>query len=111
VAEDREGPAVVIERRSGGGVGAFLLGAAVGAGLALLFAPQSGEETRATMRRTGRRMRRQARELADTGRDAVEEVARTGKAAAKEAREAIEQRLAKHRARRDESFDGEDDGV
>ena len=38
-------PDVVIEREGGGGVGSFILGALVGAGLALLFAPQSGEET------------------------------------------------------------------
>jgi len=111
VAEEREDPAVVIERRSGGGIGLFLLGAAVGAGLALLFAPQSGEETRAQVRRAARRVRRKAREMAETGRDAVGDIARTGKAAARDAREAIEQRLAKHRTARDESFDGEDEGV
>lgn len=111
MAEEREDPAVVIERRSGGGIGIFLLGAAVGAGLALLFAPQSGEETRSQVRRAARRMRRKAREVAETGRGAVEDIARTGKAAARDAREAIEQRLAKHRSTRDESFDGEDEGV
>lgn len=101
----------MIERRSGGGVGVFLLGAAVGAGLALLFAPETGEETRATLRRAGRKIRRKARVLADAGREAVEDVTQSGKAAARDAREAIEQRLAKHRSARDESFDGEDDGV
>lgn len=111
MADEREDPAVVIERRSGGGIGIFLLGAVVGAGLALLFAPQSGEETRATVRRAARRVRRKAREMAESGRDAVEDIARTGKAAARDARDAIEQRLAKHRSARDESFDGEEDGV
>lgn len=40
-------PYIVIEREGagGGGIGSFVLGALVGAGLALLFAPQSGEET------------------------------------------------------------------
>lgn len=38
-------PYIVIEREGGGGMGAFVLGALVGAGLALLFAPQSGEDT------------------------------------------------------------------
>ena len=56
-------------------------------------------------------MRRQAGVMAERGRDAVEDIARTGKAAARDAREAIEQRLAKHRSARDESFDGEEDGV
>ena len=40
-----DGPYIVIERDGGGGLGSFVLGALVGAGLALLFAPQSGEET------------------------------------------------------------------
>ena len=35
---------VVLERDRGGGFGTFLLGALVGAGLALLLAPKSGAE-------------------------------------------------------------------
>lgn len=130
MADDREERAIVIERRGGSGASLFLLGAIVGAGLALLYAPQSGEETRATVRRTARKVKRRARDLAEsgtemvedlkstgreamqdiaqTGRGAVRDIKRSGKAAAREAREALEQRLAKHR---DESFDGEDDGV
>lgn len=122
-------PAVIIERRSEGGFGLFLLGAALGAGLALLFAPQAGEETRAELRRTARKVKRRARDLADSGRDAAEELVRTGRdaardiadsgrdavrqmkrtgrSAAREAREALEERLARHR----ESFGDADDGV
>jgi hypothetical protein len=36
---------IVIERDKGGSVSSFVIGALVGAGLALLFAPQSGAET------------------------------------------------------------------
>jgi gas vesicle protein len=126
---DRSDEAVVIERRSGSGIGLFLLGAAVGAGLALLFAPQSGEETRADIRRVARKAKRKARDLGEsgrelaedlleTGREAVEELAdtgrsafrsakRTGRDAARDARAALEERLARHR----EAEDGEDDGV
>lgn len=122
MVDDSEDPAVVIERRSGGGVGVFLLGAALGAGLALLFAPQSGDETRAQVRRSARRVKRSARKMAESGRERVEEIAKSGrekvediaksgKAAARDARDAIEERLARHRAARAESVDGEDDGV
>ena len=54
-------PTVVVERRSGGGIGLFILGVAVGAGIALLLAPQSGAETRQDLRRGARRLRRKAR--------------------------------------------------
>lgn len=107
---ERDEPAVVIERRGGGagsGVALFLLGAAVGAGLALLFAPQSGEETRAQIRRGARRLKRKARDLADSGRDMVDDLQRQGKAAVKDARSALEERLARHR----EAAEDEDDGV
>ena len=104
-------PNVVVERRSGGGIGLFLLGAVVGAGLALLYAPQSGTDTRADLRRGARRARRKAREFAAEATDAVQDVAqdvvRTARATAKdvagEAREALERRLARHgRAAKDD---------
>ncbi len=107
---ERDEGAVVIERRGGGagsGVALFLLGAAVGAGLALLFAPQSGEETRAQLRRGARRVKRKVRDLADSGREMVDDLQRQGKAAARDARAALEARLARHR----EAVDGEDEGV
>ena len=47
-------PYVVIEKK-GGSIAPFLVGLAVGAGLALLFAPQSGAETRRYIRRRARR--------------------------------------------------------
>lgn len=93
-------PNVVVERRSGGGIGLFLLGAVVGAGLALLYAPQSGVDTRADLRRGARRARRSAREFAAEATDVVQDVVRTTRATAKdvagEAREALERRLARH---------------
>jgi gas vesicle protein len=45
-----ETPYIVIEREGGGGIGSFILGTLVGAGLALLFAPKSGEETQEEIR-------------------------------------------------------------
>ena len=44
---------------------AFLAGALLGAGVALLLAPKSGEETRAQMSEWARRAQEKAREVAD----------------------------------------------
>ena len=114
-------PTVVVERRSGGGIGLFLLGAAVGAGIALLYAPRSGAETRQDMRRGARRLRRKARGMVDDAREVVEDVrdraeevvhtTRTAaRDAARDAREALERRLAKH-GRTNGADDAEDAGV
>lgn len=40
--------------RMGGHLAAFAIGAAVGAGIALLYAPSSGQETRERLTRKGR---------------------------------------------------------
>ncbi len=61
--EDEE-PYVIIEKHSGS-VGSLLLGVAIGAGLALLFAPQSGPETRRGITRQARLARVRATQLAD----------------------------------------------
>jgi gas vesicle protein len=60
----------VIARRSGG-VGGFIIGAALGAGLALLLAPRSGRETRGEIRRRVRRVRRAAGQAASAVTDSV----------------------------------------
>ncbi|GLC26260.1 YtxH domain-containing protein [Roseisolibacter agri] len=57
-------PTVVIEKHSGS-VGSFLIGLAVGAGVALLFAPQPGIETRRQISRRARDARDRAMDLAD----------------------------------------------
>ena len=64
--DDDEGPYVVIER-SEPGVGSFVMGLAIGAGIALLFAPRTGEETR-------RDLQRRARRVGDQAQDFVSEV-------------------------------------
>ena len=48
---------------------AFVAGAAVGAAVALLFAPASGTETRAYVNRRAREARDRATEAAEQGRD------------------------------------------
>jgi gas vesicle protein len=57
-----EMPYLVVERDSGGGLGSFILGALVGAGLALLFAPQSGEETQEEIKARAVKLRDVAKE-------------------------------------------------
>lgn len=121
-----EGPFVVIER-SEPGVGAFIAGLAVGAGLALLFAPTTGAETRRELQRRARRVGDQAQDFVsevtenvserlnqarenvesgiDSARQAVEMKRRqvtnavdAGRAAAQQAREELEQRIAETKA-------------
>lgn len=75
---------------AGGGMVRFLLGVGVGLGLALLFAPQSGAETRRWLMETAddryRRLRRQGRrvifetqDLLDRGEQSVTRALRSGK--------------------------------
>jgi gas vesicle protein len=70
----------------------FLTGLGIGAGLAALFAPQSGEETREwiadtaerkfkVLRRVGRRSFRQLQDAVAEGEEKVTEVLRNGKKA------------------------------
>lgn len=126
MSENGSEPVVIVERR-GTGVAAFLWGAAVGAVVALLFAPKSGEETQRELREGARRMREGAgeklTELRGTieegytrARDGVEdrvesarqsvegrqrqagEAIKAGKEAARRARSDLEQRVAESKA-------------
>ncbi len=68
---------VVIDRDNGtNGIGTFLLGLAIGAGAALLFAPASGAETRQRLqdeaRRAGRKMKDMTDEFGEKVADSVE---------------------------------------
>ncbi len=63
-------PVVVIER-SESGLGPFLLGIGIGAAVALLFAPRSGEDTRRDLTNRGRRLRAVAAEKAEELQDVL----------------------------------------
>jgi len=74
MADHDDFPYLVIERREGG-IGPFFLGALLGAGLALLFAPRTGEETREELKAGVTRLRERAegtvRDLQDTVTDTI----------------------------------------
>jgi gas vesicle protein len=122
MADHDDMPYIVIER-SNGGVGAFLIGALVGAGVALLFAPRPGDEVRGELRSGVRRMRDRAgqtvRELQSTVTDTIEgvrtevtgrvdaarEAFEAGRQAARETRTDMERRVTETRARVRASMD------
>ncbi|HWL39870.1 MAG TPA: YtxH domain-containing protein [Gemmatimonadaceae bacterium] len=62
--EPYEEPYVVVERHEAG-VGSFIVGLALGAGVALLLAPRSGEETRRALARRAQRAQEAAQELVE----------------------------------------------
>ena len=68
------------DRHGGGGVlVAFMAGAMVGAAVALLFAPATGEETRDYLTQRAREGRERAAEAARQGRERAAEAARQGR--------------------------------
>jgi gas vesicle protein len=83
-------PYVLIEEQSSE-IGPFLLGIALGAGLALLLAPRSGVETRNAIRR-------RVRSAQDAARDAAGGVADRVSDTFTEAREELERRIESARA-------------
>lgn len=117
--EDRE--VVYLEDDSGSGLKWFVLGAALGAGIGLLFAPKSGARTRRDLARRGRKLRaraergldditekvqergRQIRETVEELADEVVDEVRDGKRrierSATSARDDLERRLSEARAR------------
>jgi len=80
-----ESPYVIVEK-GGAGVGSFIIGLALGAGVALLLAPQSGEETR-------RGIARRARRAQDAAQDLVEDMSGTVADKFKEVRASVEERI------------------
>jgi len=128
---------LVVEREGGSSLGWFLAGGLLGAGLALLFAPHSGDKTRRMVGRKLARMRDAAEAALDDVREALapeepaprsvadhdvadeDSAAAPGTSAAREAeahqrgpgsaRRELEQRLAEVRARRQRALADEDE--
>lgn len=126
MSDNREVPYIIVEKDSIG-IGAFILGAVVGAAAALLLAPKSGSETQAELKESARRLKDQAEERltelrqnvgegydklradvterVDEAREELverkshaEEALRIGKEAARKAREDLEKRVAETKA-------------
>ena len=80
-----ERPYVIVERREAG-IGSFIIGLALGAGVALLLAPQSGEETR-------RAVARRARRAQEAAQGFVEDVSGTVADKFSQVRASVEERI------------------
>lgn len=63
------------KRNRGGGLKPFALGALVGAGAALLYAPQAGEQTRAILQRNANDLQTRATRAANTAKEQLPEQA------------------------------------
>jgi gas vesicle protein len=70
---DRDDLDYIIVERKRGGFGAFLWGAAIGAGVALLYAPRSGRATRDELRAGVTRVRDRAEDAVRNAQGAVTE--------------------------------------
>ena len=103
---DKDQPVYVVEGRdSGGTLLAFLWGALIGAGVALLYAPRSGEETRNEIKGGVRRLRKTAEDAVRGVQDSVvgrvagvRDAVETGKTVARESRADMERRIREARA-------------
>lgn len=122
MSRNSETPDVIIESDGGAGVKWFLIGALIGAGVAMLYAPQSGERTRRDIAKRATRLRRdvegkledvrdevvdRSRRLKESAHDLAENVkgeVRDGRKAIKKtasnARDELERRLEDARSRR-----------
>lgn len=114
---------IIVEENDSSGISAFLLGAAIGAGLALIFAPQTGAETRQSIRRgakkAGEATKRAGEKVSDALAQAkadlesridsakssidlkkvqVSRAVDAGREAARAAREDLERRMSEQRA-------------
>jgi gas vesicle protein len=114
--DHEEVPYIVVERGGGSGLGSFFVGALMGAGLALLFAPKSGEETQEELKERARQLKaaaevrvreaqKQLEERLEVARDGVQvrvegvkEAVDAGRKAAVEARGELEEKLERSKA-------------
>lgn len=87
------------DRRGGSGFGAFLIGGLLGAVLALLFAPRSGEETREMLAEKANEYWGQAGDVYSTGVGKVTEAVDSGTVVAGEKSEQLRAKIDEARER------------
>ncbi len=80
----------------GGFLAAFTIGALVGAGIALLYAPQSGEETRRLLAAKGQELKGMARDGLGNARGFLEDKKAEVSAAVEAGKEAMREERARH---------------
>jgi gas vesicle protein len=80
----------------GGYLAAFTLGAAIGAGIALLYAPRSGKETREVIAKTAREVKDKAEEALDEAKVFIREKKAEFAAAIEAGKEAVREERPKH---------------
>ena len=80
----------------GGIVAAFAVGALVGAGVALLYAPQSGKETRDLLAKKGHELKGRAEDAVDDAKDFIQGKKAEIAAAVEAGKDAMREERAKH---------------
>ena len=85
--------------RVGGYIAAFAIGAVIGTGIALLYAPRSGKETRELIAKKGRELKGKATDALDDAKDFIEGKKAELAAAVEAGKEAmLEERTKHHKA-------------
>jgi gas vesicle protein len=89
-----------MSEKSGGGefIAGFLVGALIGAAAAILFAPQSGEETRVMIHDKGIELKDRAEELSVEARRRAEEAQAQAKGKAQEIQTRVKQAIEEGKA-------------
>jgi gas vesicle protein len=82
--------------RIGGYVAAFAIGALVGTGVALLYAPRSGRETRELLAQKGRELKGQAEDVVDHAKEFVHSKRAELIVAVEAGKDAMREERAKH---------------
>jgi gas vesicle protein len=82
--------------RVGGYLAAFAIGALVGMGAALLYAPRSGKETRELLAKKGRDLKGQASDALDNAKDFIQGKKAELAAAVEAGKDAMREERARH---------------